>query len=145
VKFVRTFLASLGIGRRPSGKPMISADDRGLTVVVESFDDTEAASSVLERSSDWRPEEPAVLRHHLNLPSGAINTARSLLAQDGWELRPAQAPEDGDRTGLGGFVAVRVQELDALHCSQESARMASLAQRHGGRAVGWDALQRAPN
>jgi hypothetical protein len=141
---VRTILTSLGIGRRASGKAVFSADDPDLTVVVESFDDTEGASSVLERSSDWRPWEPAVLRHHLNLPRDAINTARSLLAEDGWELRPAEGTEGDDRTGLCGFVAVRVQELDALHCSQESSRMASLAQRHGGRAVGWDALQPAP-
>ncbi|MFC7344108.1 hypothetical protein [Saccharopolyspora griseoalba] len=124
---------------------MISADDPDLVVVVESCDDAEAASAVLERSSGWRPEEPAVLRHHLSLPSDAINTARALLAQDGWELRPAEGPGADDRPDLAGFVAVRVQKLDALHCSQESSRMASLAQRHGGRAVGWDALQPAPN
>ena len=145
MRSVRTVLAVLGIGRRTSGEPVISADDPDLGIVVQSFDETEAASAVLERSSGWRPDEPAVLRHHLLLPGEATDTARSLLAQDGWELRPGEDPEAPDQPGLGGFVAVRVQKLDALHCSQESSRMASLAQRHGGRALGWDALQPPPN
>lgn len=145
MRSVRAVLASLGIGRRTSGEPVISVDDPGLGIVVESYDETEAASAVLERSSGWRPDEPAVLRHHLLLPSEAINTARSLLAQDGWELRADEGPDGRDRPGLGPFLAIRVQKLDALHCSQESSRMASLAQRHGGRALGWDALQPAPN
>ncbi len=32
-------------------------------------------------------------------------------------------------------------DLDAVHCAQEKSRMASLAQRLGGDALGWDALQ----
>ncbi|SHF45271.1 hypothetical protein [Streptoalloteichus hindustanus] len=43
--------------------------------------------------------------------------------------------------GTARLVAVRVQKLDALHCAQERSRMASLAQRLGGDALGWDALQ----
>ena len=38
----------------------------------------------------------------------------------------------------------RVQVLDALHCSQERSRMAGLAQRRGGVALGWEALQPHP-
>ena len=41
-------------------------------------------------------------------------------------------------------VLQRVQVLDALHCSQERSRMAGLAQRRGGLALGWDALQPDP-
>ncbi|MBB5918013.1 hypothetical protein BJY24_006925 [Nocardia transvalensis] len=39
------------------------------------------------------------------------------------------------------LILQRVQVLDALHCSQERSRMAGLAQRHDGAALGWDALQ----
>jgi hypothetical protein len=41
-------------------------------------------------------------------------------------------------------VLQRVQVLDALHCSQERSRMAGLAQRREGLALGWDALQPDP-
>lgn len=37
--------------------------------------------------------------------------------------------------------ALRVAVLDGLRCSQESSRMAGLAQRLGGTSLGWDALQ----
>ncbi|MBB5906781.1 hypothetical protein BKA25_001097 [Actinoalloteichus hymeniacidonis] len=47
----------------------------------------------------------------------------------------AEAPD------LVSFEAVRVQRLDALHCAQARSRMAGLAQRLGGDALGWDALQ----
>lgn len=141
MKAVRAMLASLGIGGQRPGKPLISADDPTLEVVVTSYDETEAASAALDRSSGWRPDEPAVLRHHLALPCDVIDTVRPLLAQDDWELRSAEPGPAASPGDLGAFVAVRVQQLDALHCSQESSRMASLAQRHGGRALGWDALQ----
>jgi hypothetical protein len=42
------------------------------------------------------------------------------------------------------LVLQRVQVLDALHCSQERSRMAGLAQRRGGVALGWEALQPLP-
>jgi hypothetical protein len=50
-------------------------------------------------------------------------------------------PVDGEP---GHLHAVRVQVLDALHCAQERSRMAGLAQRLGGDAPGWDALQPGP-
>lgn len=71
-----------------------------------------------------------MLRHHLDLPPDQVERARELLAQDGWELRFE-----------GRWHALRVQRLDALHCAQERARMAGLAQRLGGDWIGWDALQ----
>lgn len=145
MKTVRTVLASLGIGGQAPRKPLISADDPALVVVVTSYDETEAASAALERSSHWRPDEPAVLRHHLTLPCDVIDTVRPLLAQDDWDLRPGEPDSAADPGDSGAFVAVRVQKLDALHCSQESSRMASLAQRHGGHALGWDALQPRPD
>ncbi|RRO14981.1 hypothetical protein EIL87_19470 [Saccharopolyspora rhizosphaerae] len=123
---------------------MISIDDPDLRVVVWSYDDTEAASAALARATDWNPDDPAVLRHHLALPGDVVDTAAAVLAQDDWILRPGGRADELSVSGLTPLVALRVQQLDALHCSQETSRMAGLAQRHGGETFGWDALQRGP-
>jgi hypothetical protein len=117
---------------RQEDEPSLSIDDPALVVVVEAFDIAEADSAALARSPQWRADELAVLRHHLCIPSDQVERARELLAPDGWVLVA------GDISHIS-----RVQKLDALHCSQERSRMASLAQRLGGEALGWDALQPA--
>ena len=117
--------------RRPEA-PSLSVDDPDLVVVVEAFDIVEADSAVLARSPRWRADELAVLRHHVRIPSDQVERARELLEPDGWVLAA------GDISHIS-----RVQKLDALHCAQERSRMASLAQRLGGEALGWDALQPA--
>ncbi|TWP48908.1 hypothetical protein FKR81_26825 [Lentzea tibetensis] len=113
-------------------EPELTIDSPDLVVVASAFDPAEADSAVLARSPDWRPDELAVLRHHLSLPADQVERARELLAPDDWTVL------DGSP-----LHAVRVQKLDALHCAQERSRMASLAQRLGGEALGWDALQPA--
>jgi hypothetical protein len=118
-------------------EPELFADSPGLVVVAEAFDPAEADSAVLARSPRWRADRPAVLRHHLVLPADQVEQATRLLAQDGYELRPS------DR-GPDQLHALRVQHLDPLHCAQERSRMAGLAQRLGGDALGWDALQPEP-
>lgn len=129
--------------RNSARKPVISIDDPDLRVVITAFDPAEAASSALERGLRWQPRQPAVLRHHLLLPASRIESARELLEPDQWRVRTEEAtPEQGKRQAEGVEVsASRIQHLDALHCSQESSRMAGLAQRLGGTALGWDALQ----
>ncbi|MFI6100402.1 hypothetical protein ACIA8G_33060 [Lentzea sp. NPDC051213] len=117
---------------RRRDEPSLSIDDPGLVVVVEAFDFAEADSAALARSPQWRADELAVLRHHLRIPSDQVERARELLAPDGWVIVA------GDISHIS-----RVQRLDALHCAQERSRMASLAQRLGGDALGWDALQPA--
>jgi hypothetical protein len=112
-------------------EPSLSVDDPDLVVVVEAFDIAEADSAALARSPRWRPDEPAVLRHHVRIPDEQVERARELLEPDGWVLVA------GEVTHVS-----RVQRLDALHCAQERSRMASLAQRLGGDALGWDALQK---
>ncbi|GGN19081.1 hypothetical protein GCM10011609_70170 [Lentzea pudingi] len=112
--------------------PALSVDDPDLVVVVEAFDFAEADSAALARSPRWRADELAVLRHHVRIPAEQVERARELLSPDGWVLVA------GDIT-----LVSRVQKLDALHCAQERSRMASLAQRLGGDALGWDALQKA--
>lgn len=143
---IRTWL---GLGVRSARGTEPDPDDPDLAVVVSAFDEAEAASAALARSPAWREQLPAVLRHHLLLPDGAVSGAAELLEQDSWRLRTAgdAAPAEFGATPADGEVALfaeRVQKLDALHCSQESSRMAGLAQRCGGRAVGWVALQRPP-
>lgn len=136
----RRFFRWFGKSRKP---PVISVDDPHLSVVVRAFDETAAASAVLDAAQSWEPDEPAVLRHHLRLPIAEIDTARELLESDGWALRTEEDASDQGNHGkmMINAVALRVQELDALHCSQESSRMAGLAQRLGGTSLGWDALQ----
>nr|WP_179725384.1 hypothetical protein [Saccharopolyspora hordei] len=131
-------------GRGTGGKPATSIDDPALRIVVIAYDETEAASSALARAEEWEAARPAVLRHHLALPDRSVEPARELLAADGWELRPGGRGAELADAGLTPLVALRVQHLDALHCSQESSRMAGLAQRHGGQVFGWDALQPGP-
>ncbi|MGW6446969.1 hypothetical protein [Lentzea sp. NPDC055074] len=113
-------------------EPSLSIDDPDLVVVVEAFDAAEADSAALARSPRWRADDLAVLRHHVRIPAEQVERARELLTPDGWVLVA------GDISHIS-----RVQKLDALHCAQERSRMASLAQRLGGDALGWDALQKA--
>lgn len=117
---------------RREDEPSLSIDDPDLVVVVEAFDIAEADSAALARSPRWRADELAVLRHHVRIPSDQVERARELLSPDGWVLVA------GDISHIS-----RVQRLDAMHCAQERSRMASLAQRLGGEALGWDALQPA--
>jgi hypothetical protein len=115
---------------------VLTPDTPELKIVAEAFDPAVADSAVLAGSPAWVSTAPAVLRHHLLLPPGRLAEAGSVLAQDGYELR-----EESPDGGLTRVLAVRVQVLDALHCAQERSRMAGLAQRLGGDALGWDALQ----
>lgn len=116
---------------RQEDVPALSIDDPALVVVVEAFDIAEADSAALARSPQWRADDLAVLRYHLRIPADQVERARELLTPDGWVLVA------GDISHIS-----RVQKLDALHCAQERSRMASLAQRLGGDALGWDALQK---
>ncbi|MFD4294521.1 hypothetical protein ACFWPA_19050 [Rhodococcus sp. NPDC058505] len=129
------------------GTVPLDRDRTDLVVVAASFDDTESCSAALERGAAttpaWVAEDEAVLRHHLRLPARAVAGAAELAAQDGYTVavRPVDAPEAAPGDELVALTLVRTQALDALHCAQEKSRMAGLAQRAGGTAVGWDALQ----
>lgn len=149
-RFVRDFPFLPWLSRKTRTPPLISVDDPDLRVVVRAFDETRAASSALDGAESWRPGDPAVLRHHVRLPAGGLESARAVLESEGWTLRTGEPgddqgkPEDdhaGSANRMISVRALRVQQLDALHCSQESSRMAGLAQRLGGTSLGWDALQ----
>lgn len=140
-----------GLWRRLFGRTAKSVLDPtrpDLVVVAASFDDVEACSAALERaaaeSPRWDPAAEAVLRHHLRLPSDRFADAAAIAAQDGYvtgDMERMPSPPVGDDPMA--LVLQRVQVLDALHCSQERSRMAGLAQRLDGTALGWDALQPA--
>jgi len=137
--------------RRSRPAPDLDPDRPDLVVVASAFDDAEAASVTLARAAAtapaWDAEGQAVLRHHLVLPAGQVADAVAVAAQDGYaEARsgpPAGVPLPDVPDGRP-VVLQRVQVLDALHCSQERSRMAGLAQRREGVALGWDALQPPP-
>lgn len=113
------------------------------------FDEVESCAAALERGAaepgGWRADDLAVLRHHLCLPPDRVDAVCAVVAQDGYSPAPDGAPPAPEPVSAvpGEVVLIlqRVQVLDALHCAQERSRMAGLAQRHGGRTVGWDALQ----
>lgn len=111
-------------------------------MVVSGFDDVEACSTTLERGAStepvWKSDAEAVLRHHLRLPSDRVQEAVDLTGQDDYVL---SGPPVVDDDGVATVLLERVQVLDALHCSQERSRMAGLAQRLGGTALGWEGLQ----
>ena len=134
--------------RRERPAQDLDPDRPDLVVVASAFDDAEAASVTLARAAStlpaWDAAGQAVLRHHLVLPAGQVADAVAVAGQDGYA-----AAESGPPAGVplpdvpeGRLVVLqRVQVLDALHCSQERSRMAGLAQRRDGVALGWDALQ----
>lgn len=118
---------------RPADPPVVRADDAGLVVVASSFDPAVADSAVIASAASGGrldPDLPVLLRHHLQ---GLDSQQEALAAQ----LDPSYAVEaSGDR-----LLVQRSQPLGALGVAQERARMAGLAQRLGGEALGWDALQ----
>ena len=123
--------------RRPPPVPEVRADDPGLVVVASSFDPAVADSAVVAQSlADGRvdPDRPVLLRHHLH----GLEPQREALAG---LLDPSYALVVGEVVGEGRLLVQRSQPLTALGVAQERTRMAGLAQRLGGEALGWDALQ----
>ena len=84
------------------------------------------------------------MRHVLALPDDGVEAAVGLAALDEYEAIPIDVVADrfAIPEGLAPVVLARVQLVDALHLSQERSRMASLASRHSGVAVGWQIVQR---
>lgn len=116
-----------------------------LVPVAQSGDDAAASSAVLDASASFDPEAQSVLLHVLEVPPGEVDEVLRLVAQDRYERMPdGAAPAGGLAEGLETVVVARVQQVDALHVSQERSRMAGVTARHGGRAVLWQVLQISP-
>ncbi len=146
----RRLVASMNRRLRKRDAPALTVDDPDLRVVARTRDPAESATSVLENATALDRERPAVLRHRLVVPAGCENGASEALEADGWQVRvespgPQQEPGAAVVGGTPGvtLLAHRVQHLSAVVCARENARMVSLAQRLGGRASGWEALQPA--
>ena len=131
------------IGGRAAPRDALTVTDRDVVVVGESDDEAASSSSILDAST-LRPADQAVVRHVLALPSDGVEAAVGLAALDEYEAIPVDVVADrfAIPEGLAPLVLARVQLVDALHLSQERSRMASLASRHSGVAVGWQIVQR---
>lgn len=121
--------------------------DPELVLVVQSFDDAAASSTVLADSS-WRESEEVVVTHLIAVPAGREDEVKTTAAQDEYRrVEPADVPDVARDAVPEGSVMValaRPQLLDALHLSQERSRMAGLGARHAGTVLGWQVRQRPP-
>lgn len=124
--------------RRAPAVRLLDPDDPALVVLVSAMDPAQADSAVLQAARDRGvdPGQPFVVRHHLRAAGGA----QAL----GAAVRAALGPEPGQQVRTAGpdlvHVVVAVPALDALDLARTRTRMAGLAQRLGGDALGWDAL-----
>ena len=124
--------------RRPRQVDVRFADDSSMVVLITARDAAEADSAVLAHAASCGVDltQPLLLVQHLVLPdAAAVEVARTLLAQDGYELTVQRDP--------GAAYAVRAwrtQVITAMAASQERSRAAGLAQRLGGDVRGWEAL-----
>jgi hypothetical protein len=129
---VSGLLAGLRRRRRPAA-PVLDPTDPRLAVVVRSTDPAASDVAVVAEAVDSGaadPGRPALVRH--------------LLTGLGAEALPALAAAlDASYAVVEAepLVVQRVQGLSGLGLAQERTRMAALAQRLGGDALGWEALQ----
>jgi hypothetical protein len=129
--------------RRADPPPAYDPSDPALELCVSAFDAARADSEVLREAAarGVDVEAPVLVRHHLvALPDiEAVEEARRLLAQDGYDLVPG--PPAARPLAV---LACRTEVVSGLSASRERSRMAGLAQRLGGDVEGWDALRPPP-
>ncbi|MGZ4560635.1 MAG: hypothetical protein ACXVXJ_06630, partial [Mycobacteriaceae bacterium] len=130
----RRLLQVFGLLRGSPTAEQLDPNRTDLVLVVRGFDEVEACSASLMQAAAWRQDAPAVLRHHLRLSADAAAEAVRVVAQQDY------VPVGGGPGIDGVLVLQRVQQLGALHCSQERSRMVGLAQRLGGEFLGWDGM-----
>ena len=124
--------------RRPRRVDLKFVDDSSMVVLITARDAAQADSAVLAQAAGRGVDltQPLLLVHHLVLPDvAAVEVARTLLAQDGYELTVQR-----DLDAAYAVRAWRTQVITALAAAQERSRAAGLAQRLGGDVRGWDAL-----
>jgi len=126
-------------------------DDGTLTVVGACFDPARADSAVVEemRAAGVPVDTgPFVMRHVVTLPNAsAVAEAVRILAPDGWTVDVVGPDRDVvlEPDAAAGGIGVRVwrqQAITGLEPARERTRMAGLAQRLGGDALGYEVLAR---
>ena len=126
--------------RRPPAVAAAVLDGDDLVVVVEAFEASRADSAVLAEAAERGVDLSVALliRHHLLLPhEESVTEAAALLDPGGYRVLAGAGPG-----GVWKVRASREQLLTTLGVAQERSRMAGLAQRLGGDALGWDAARR---
>src|SRR5919205_1921433 len=119
--------------RRPldDGPPL--ADDGSLVVVGSSFDPARSDAVVVGEMADSGVDltRPLLLRHHLRLPDPlAVEEARRIVAQEGYQLVADEAAGSGSGNGDHPLVPVRIsrpQQITGIAIAQERSRMVGLA------------------
>ena len=137
------------LGRRPKPVVPVFADDDSLVILLTAADPAQADSAVLAQAAERGVDltQALLLRQHLVLPDrAAVEVARELLGQDGYQLTVVGAASPDGPANLDGPAlplavrAWRTQVVTAMSAAQERSRAAGLAQRLGGDVRGWDAL-----
>ena len=125
--------------RRPDTSAPAILDGEDVMVVVEAFEASRADSAVLAEATEHGVDLTSALliRHHLVLPTReAVTEAAALLEPGGYRVLAGEGAD-----GSWKVRASREQVLSTLGVAQERSRMAGLAQRLGGDALGWDAAR----
>lgn len=148
--------------RRASAAPVELVDDGSLVGLGGCWDPASSDAAVLAamQGEGLDLDRPLLVRHHLLLPgAAAVDRAGALLGDEGYRVAPladgtppVAAPTGGPAGAVLGPVAlgqvalgpvalaVRTERVSGLALAQERSRMAGLAQRLGGEALGWDLL-----
>ncbi len=140
--------------RRDKSKATLDLRDPSLTVTVTGYDPALSCGAALAGAGIDGADAgvPGVLRQLVTVPSSRSAEFLAAAELDGYTAVDADVPAgvwpaeaiDPPADDAVAVALCRALELTALACSQERSRMAGLAQRHGGDARGWDALQPAP-
>jgi len=102
-----------------------------MVVLADSFDPAGSDVALLAPLSDALGSDRVVLRHVLHLPDDRVERLSATVAEEGYQVDVAP---DGD------VWVWRAGSLSGLQVAQERTRMAGLAQRLGGDALGWQVL-----
>lgn len=140
--------------RRGGSKATLDLYDPSLTVTVTGYDPALSCGAALAAAGIQAADAGvrAVLRQLVVVPPARLDEFLAAAELDGYTAVDSDAPAgvwpaEAIDPPSGGAVAVtlcRAMELTGLACSQEQSRIAGLAQRYGGDAVGWDGLRPAP-
>lgn len=111
-------------------------DDETLRVLGGSLDAAASDGAVLAAlaAEGVELERALLVRHRLVLPDqAAVLAVLEIVGQEGYAVRATPRPDGGWDTRVS-----RTETPSGMVLSRERTRMAGLAQRHGGDALGWE-------